>query len=59
MRSRRNRELNSWWNDPQADRETKKQVNRNNLLAIVIMVIILVFGLNIGGCTDKIGHLLG
>lgn len=56
MTSRRNREKPSWWDDPKANRAVQKQVRRNNLLGIIILIIVLASSMNIGGCLDTVSH---
>lgn len=41
MRSVRKREHISWSTDPKLDREIKQKIMRNNLFAIIVIIIIM------------------
>lgn len=41
MGSMRKRQRNSWSNDPKLDREIKQKVMRNNLFAVIVIIIIM------------------
>ena len=41
MRNGRNQERTSWSNDPKIDRQIKRRVMRNNVFAIIVVIIII------------------
>ncbi|MDD2585444.1 MAG: hypothetical protein PHT79_05460 [Syntrophomonadaceae bacterium] len=40
-------------------RTTEKQRMKNNLLGILVLILIIIFACDLGGCTSWLGHMIG